>query len=377
MNILLTGVDGYLGWPTFLKLSKAFPKDRIVGVDHCGRRRWVEEIGSVSAIPILTMEERLNEAGKQGFDNISFIERDLSKYSQTRDLIAIYKPEVVIHTAAQPSAPYAQINARKAEFTQDNNIAMTRNILWALREEGLISTHFIETTTTGIYGTPSFEIPEGDIKAIGVDGNTAMIPYPNMASSWYHVSKGFNVTNMRLMHFQTKMPISDVRTSIIYGLDTEETKDNRKLSTRFDFDFYFGTILNRWCAMAVSGELLTVYGSGNQIKPFIHIEDAAKSLVNLVKKGSPAKFRVYNQLTEYIRIKHLAQTIAEHINVEVSNISNPRKEKEDEEYRFENSRFMDLLSGKPRQIRESIGEVLNALIPYRNRIRRYRDRVLT
>ncbi len=381
MNILLTGADGYLGWPASLKFAKHFDQDRIIAVDNMGRRKWVEEVGAVSAIEIQTMDGRVEAAKKHGFSNISFVPMDLTDYGDARDLIAMYKPSIIVHMAAQPSAPYAHISAGKTHFTQTNNIDMTRNLLWALRENDLVKTHFIETTTTGIYGAPSFTIPEGHITALGADGASDTIPYPNMASSWYHVSKGFNAVNMQLMQFQTGMPVTDVRTSIIYGIDTLETKGVPELSTRFDFDYYFGTLFNRWCAMAVMGEPLTVYGSGNQIKPFIHLEDAARSLVDTVVKGNPGEYTVLNQLTEYIRISDLARMILDYMrekgrSVEIKKIPNPRVEKEDKDYRFENGRFMELLSGPARKMEESIGEILEAMIPREARIKQYKDRLM-
>ncbi len=381
MNILLTGGDGYLGWPTVLKFSANFSESRIIAVDNMARRRWVEEVGSISAIKIEPIEKRIEAAYKHGFSNISFIDLDLCDYKKVKDLIKIYKPRVIVHTAAQPSAQYAQLSAEKTHYTQKNNVDMTRNLLWALKANGLLETHFIETTTTGIYGAPSLNIPEGYIQAVGSDDTRDSIPYPNMASSWYHVSKGFNATNMQLMNFQTRMPITDIRTSIIYGTDTNETKGISELSTRFDFDFYFGTLINRWCAMAVIEEPLTVYGSGNQIKPFIHLDDAVQSLVDVVKKSNDGEYQVYNQLTEYIKIKELASMIAESMEhrghtAKIKNIQNPRVEKEDKDYRFENSRFLKLLSSVPRTMENSIGEILDALLPNKEKIHRFKDRLM-
>jgi nucleoside-diphosphate-sugar epimerase len=381
MNILLTGGDGYLGWPTVLKFSVNFSESRIIAVDNMARRKWVEDVGSVSAIKIEPIKRRIDAAFKHGFSNISFIDLDLCDYTNVKDLIAIYKPEVVVHTAAQPSAPYAHLSAENTHFTQKNNMDMTRNLLWALKGNGLLKSHFIETTTTGIYGAPALNIPEGAITVLGADNTKDIVPYPNMASSWYHVSKGFNATNMQLMNFQTRMPITDIRTSIIYGTDTNEIRGISELSTRFDFDFYFGTLINRWCAMAVIEEPLTVYGSGNQIKPFIHLEDAVQSLVDVVKKGNNCEYLVYNQLTEYIKIKELASMIVESMEdrghiVKINNIQNPRVEKEDKEYRFENSRFVKLLSSVPRTMKNSIGEILDALIPHKERIKQFKDRLM-
>ena len=41
MKILLTGVDGYCGWPLALSISKKFKSSKIIGVDNLSRRKWV------------------------------------------------------------------------------------------------------------------------------------------------------------------------------------------------------------------------------------------------------------------------------------------------------------------------------------------------
>lgn len=371
MNILLTGADGYLGWPVLLKLCRTFPKDVIIAADNLSRRAWVAEVGSVSGVPIDTARQRFDALRLRGFLNASFHEIDLSDYGAVRALIADEKPDIVIHTAAQPSAPYSEMSGEKASFTQDNNIAMTRNILWALREFGLTRTHFIETTTTGIYGSPSFEIPEGDIEALGSDGRRDMVPCPNMASSWYHVSKGFNAVNMKLMHTQTGLPVTDLRTSIIYGADTTETREWPEFTGRFDFDYYFGTIFNRWVVMAILGEPITIYGSGTQIKPFIHLEDAAHSIISLAGKGNGGEYKIFNQLTEYIMIKDIARMIVDHMDLrglraDITMIPNPRTEQEHKTQRYRNDKFISLLPGRPKMMKESIGEAIDRLLPHKD-----------
>ena len=367
-TILLTGVEGYMGWPTFLKMGKRYTNSLIVGVDNHNRRKWVQEVGSLSAIPIVAMDRRVAAAKGAGYDNLEFVEGDLSSPECVRGLIQKYQPDVIVHMAAQPSAPYSHMNWEMANYTQDLNVRMTRNLLWALREANLIQTHYIETTTTGIYGAPNFDIPEGDVHVSGSDGRSQMLPFPNMASSWYHVTKGFNATNMRLMNFQTKLPVTDIRTSIVFGTETDETRSDEAFATRFDFDFYFGTLFNRWCAMAVCGVPLTIYGSGNQIKPFISLEDAAQSIVNAVGQDNDGEYRIVNQLTFSIRIKDMARIITSAAgkllgkDVEVSFIPNPRVEVEDYEYNFANKRFLRLL-GKERgqTMEEVIPEVISTL----------------
>src|SRR5690606_38160535 len=103
-----------------LKLSRAFPEERIVGVDHFGRRRWVEEVGSVSAIPIAPMDRRIKTAKEFGMRNLSFIEADLTHYQRVCQLLKTFRPRVILHVAAQPAAPYSHLHAPLADYTQEN-----------------------------------------------------------------------------------------------------------------------------------------------------------------------------------------------------------------------------------------------------------------
>ena len=63
MTILVTGADGYVGWPTALRIADR-TDERVLGVDNLARRRWVETVGSVSAVPIAPIEERSAAAAK-------------------------------------------------------------------------------------------------------------------------------------------------------------------------------------------------------------------------------------------------------------------------------------------------------------------------
>ena len=125
-------------------------------MDDFARREWVEEVGSVSATPVAGIDTRLEAAREvHGLRNLSFVEGDLTEPSVVDELLAVHEPDTVVHTAAQPSAPYSQINGERANYTQHNNLQATRNLLWGLEEHDLTDTHFVETTTTGVYGTSS------------------------------------------------------------------------------------------------------------------------------------------------------------------------------------------------------------------------------
>ncbi|OYR55429.1 NAD-dependent epimerase/dehydratase family protein [Halorubrum halodurans] len=375
MTVLLTGADGYLGWPTALRLADRLD-ERIVCVDDFSRRDWVAESGSVSATRIESPEERF-----AAVENLSLVEGDLAERDFVLQLLDTHEPDTVLHAAAQPSAPYSSINGERALYTQRNNVSMTLNLLHGLHECGLSETHFIETTTTGIYGAPQFPIPEGGLE-VERKGGEDEVPFPAMGGSWYHQTKSFDAANMRLAESQFDFPMSEVRTAIVYGTETEETQAHES-PTRFDFDYYFGTVVNRFCAQAVAGYPITVYGKGEQRKPMVSLEDAVESLVRLVEKGHSGDdaIDVYNQVTRPVAIVELAETIAAvgaefDLDAEVKHYENPRNEDEEHKMEMENEQFLDLVGGQRQELEAGIRDVLGTLVEERDRIAAHEDRFL-
>ena len=733
MAILLTGADGYVGWPTALRIAHR-TDSRVVLVDSFARREWVEEVGSVSATPVASIDTRLEAAREvHGLDNLSFVEGDLTEKSFVDELLAVHEPDTVVHTAAQPSAPYSQINGERANYTQHNNMQATRNLLWGLEEHDLTDTHFIETTTTGVYGAPEFPIPEGGA-TMENQGERDEVPFPAMAGSWYHLcydeeteiltaegwipfeelteahevmamdfesgdtgwaspsavqsysyegematvsnrrldlkvtpnhrmligtswaqgghntfedrrkiveaeelgseyqhpcffaafpdwegqdieafelpacdrevnqnqlvrleskeidldawlrffgwwltegtvgkkgqtsnvriyqsnaaeytnlfeaigfqeskirhhvdstqeyielsdhqlatylrnfsggkyipawirnlpkerlepfletliagdgsrnnrgwnfytsnatladhvqeialklgygatirstdrsdednyqqqreytvgispswclqtnqegdafgqqqydgevycctvdgglilvrrngqpvwcgnSKSHDAANMRLANQQFDIPISDVRTAIVYGTETEETRPDDRLKTRFDFDYYFGTVGHRFCAQAVAGYPVTVYGKGEQRKPFVSLEDAVEGLARLATSDPDdrdADHVVYNQVTRAISIVEVANTIADvgdefDLDVAVEHFENPRDEDETHKMEIENDRYADLIDGQSQTFESGVRDVFEAIVQYQDTIEAHEDRFL-
>ena len=383
MVILLTGADGYVGWPTALRTAHR-TDSRVVLVDNFARREWVEEVGCVSATPVAGIDTRLEAAREvHGLHNLSFVEGDLTEKSFVDELLAVHEPDTIVHTAAQPSAPYSQINGERANYTQHNNLQATRNLLWGLEEHDLTDTHFIETTTTGIYGAPEFPIPEGGA-TMENQGERDEVPFPNMAGSWYHTTKSNDAANMRLAHQQFDIPISDVRTAIVYGTETEDTRADDRLKTRFDFDYYFGTVGHRFCAQAVAGYPVTVYGKGEQRKPFVSLEDAVEGLAQLAASDPderPADHVVYNQVTRAISIVEAATTIADvgnefDLEVSVEHFENPRDEDETHKMEIENDRYDELIGGQAQTFESGVRDVFETIVQYQDTIEAHEDRFL-
>ncbi|MFB6118777.1 NAD-dependent epimerase/dehydratase family protein [Halosegnis sp.] len=383
MSIIVTGGDGYIGWPTALRIADR-TDERVLAVDNLARRGWVEEVGATSATPVASIDGRLEAAREvHGLANLSFIEGDLTERSFVDELLAVHEPSAIVHTAAQPSAPYSQINGERANYTQHNNMQATRNLVFGLHEHDLTDTHFIETTTTGVYGAPEFPIPEGGA-TMEHDGQRDEVPFPAMAGSWYHLSKSHDAANLRLAHDQFDIPISDVRTAITYGTETEETRTDDRLKTRLDFDYYFGVVAHRFAAQAVAGYPLTVYGKGEQRKPFIALEDAVEGLARLAlvdPDDRPDSHTVYNQVTRPVAIVDLAETIRDaaaeqDLDVEVTHVENPRDEDETHQMEIDNDRYLSLIGEQRTTLAEGLGDVLETLVRYRDTITTHEDRFL-
>ena len=62
------------------------------------------------------------------------------------------KPDAVVHYAEQPSAPYSVANYTLADHTLVNNLRVTNNLIWAVKELAP-ECHIIKLGTMGEYGT--------------------------------------------------------------------------------------------------------------------------------------------------------------------------------------------------------------------------------
>jgi len=399
MSILLTGCDGYMGWPLMLALAKAFPDEKIVGLDNDERRGWVKEVGAESAVPISPYIHARQRTLIDICDNARFKFWDLTdtcwggqcddcytaSHSDLAAFMKKHKPRIIIHAAAQPSAPYSHIDGEHAAFTQRNNNQATTNLLWAAHEH-VPDCLFIGLTTTGVYGAPPWEIPEGylgyDETNIGESGyrETFTYPHPHMAGSFYHMSKANDCNSYWIAAKLWGMDIIDCRTSIVVGTRTREMEGNPELATRLDYDKYFGVVAHRFAAQAVAGRRLTVYGKGEQLKPFISLQDSVDSIVNMCKSvdargktppGSSMRPEVVNQMTDLVSIVTLAKDVADAVNMaEPEHIPNPRIEDETHQMRMANDQFMQYLPlHQHYDLSEAIEETIADLTPHADAIR--------
>ncbi len=372
MTILICGVDGYIGWSLALRLATSLDDD-IVGVDNLARRKWVEEVGSWSAIPILPIKERFKAVQRLlGKNAPKFVFGDLTDFSFIHKIVDKYRPHTIVHLAEQPSAPYSMMDAEHAVFTQTNNIASTINLLYSMQKV-VPDCHLVKMGTLGEYGRPKIEIAEGFLE-IEYNGKRDFLPFPKMGDDWYHCSKIHDSQNIMFACSAWGLRSTDIMQGIVYGNRAEEI-DNPELLTRFDFDSVFGTVLNRFCAQAVVGHPLTVYGDGNHISSFISLNDSIRCLQLIIENPpSEGEYRVLNQFVELVQLKELADRVVKtaakfEIRAEVQNIESPRVNIGDPSFFVVDNTKLKALGFKPRNSMERELELIfSDLVKYKDRI---------
>jgi UDP-sulfoquinovose synthase len=346
-HILILGGDGYLGWPTAMYFSKRGYD--VTVVDNYFRRDACTELDVGMLYPVPTLIQRAKLWYELTNKEIKVVIGDLTDPEIMRSLFkgtveytwALDKefssiPETVVHYAEQPAAPYSLINYKYANITVQNNLLVTNNLMWALRDFSRES-HVIHIGTMGEYGTPKIDIPEGWIE-IEHKGKKDTFIFPRQASSLYHTTK---IMDTDLMWFAVRMwdlKITNLMQGPVYGLETEDSIINDRLRTIFNYDEIFGTILNRFVVQAVVGYPLTVYGTGGQTRGYLNINDTIQC-VHMSEK-TPAKkgeLRIFNQIMETFSANELAEKVqkvgkAIGYNVEIDHIENPRKEAEEHYY---------------------------------------------
>src|SRR5579862_1465783 len=292
MRVLVLGGDGFCGWPTALYLSQRGHSVAIL--DNFSRRRWDEELGTASLVPIATLDERVATWRRLTGYDIAVFPGDLTDYETTSAAFEQFHPQAIIHYAEQRSAPYSMIDRAHAVFTQVNNIVGTLNVLYAMRESAP-DAQLIKLGTMGEYGTPNIAIEEGYIE-IEHEGRKDVLHYPKQPGSMYHLSKSHDSHNILFACRVWGLRATDLNQGVVYNVATEETDQNDALANRYDYDEVFGTALNRFCAEAASGHTLTVYGEGGQTRGFLDLRDTVRCLeLAVLHPAEAGEMRVFNQ----------------------------------------------------------------------------------
>ena len=304
-NVLVLGVDGYIGHALALKLLKK--GYRVAGVDNSSRRKYVSEFGSDSVMPILPMHERIFQMKK--YDSIyDFLRMDITtEYDLLLRLIKEFQPGTIVNLAQQPSAPFSHISRKHCMSTVNNNINGTLNCLYAIKEINP-DIQLIQIGSMGEYDQSSgVDIEEGtfDFQHNGKVAKNAI--YPRRAPSMYHGSKIASTYFIDLAVRSWGLNVTDIMQGVVYGNWTSEIEETG-LQTRLDVDEAFGTVINRFIIQAHMGHPLTVYGKGEQQRGFLALNDSIQCLMLAIDNPIEG-YRTWNQFAEPWSIVDLAEEV--------------------------------------------------------------------
>lgn len=382
-HVLILGGDGYLGWPTAMYFSvRGYA---VTVVDNYFRRHVVDsiDVSMLYSVPNLLERARIWHE-KTGYE-IKVVIGDLTDPEVMRSLFdgrVKYQwavtpafsgiPETVVHYAEQPSAPYSIMDYQTAHFTLSNNLLVTNNLMFAVRDFAR-DTHIVKLGTMGEYGTPNIDIEEGWLD-VEHKGRKDKFLFPRQAGSLYHTTK---IMDTDLFWFGVRMwglRVTDLMQGPVYGMETEESAIDERLKTIFNYDELFGTVINRFIVQAVVGYPLTVYGKGGQTRGYLNIRDTLQCVHQ--SEVSPAKageLRIFNQIMETFSVNQLAEKVqtagaALGLDVQIKSIDNPRKELEEHYY---NPTYQGLLElgVKPHYLTDEVMQsMLKKVLEYKGNI---------
>jgi UDP-sulfoquinovose synthase len=322
-RVLILGMDGYLGWALYCHLRHK--ANAVAGLDNFSRRRHVNEIGSDSLFPL--PPEKGLKCRPIHLHDLMF------NPFKVQQFIESFQPTTIVHFAEQPSAPFSMRNRNSAAITQRNNVVGSLNLLWMLRKHPRI--HLVKLGTMGEYSDwiykNNVEIPEANRICVNYQNTEITIPTPRWAGSFYHWSKVFDSFNLEFACRLWGLSATDLNQGVVYGTRILDMADNEL--TRFDYDSYFGTVVNRFIVQSLIDVPLTVYGSGEQTRGYININDTMRA-ISLAIQNPPPKgtCKIVNQLTEVFSVNQIALMVQQLTGCKILSIDNPRTENEEHTY---------------------------------------------
>lgn len=382
MKVMILGMDGYLGWPLALHLTER--GHEVSGIDNGMRRSWVRRMGSDSAIPIAPMPDRLSAYNKK-YDKLPRFEQiSIDDYPALCAFIESVQPDAIVHLAECPSAPYSMVGPHEAAFVMRNNVIGTLYLLHAIRDNAP-NAHLVKLGAMGEYGTPDVDIPEGFFDLDFRGRRAEHVTFPRKAGSWYDWSKVHDSMNVMWACEVWGLRSTDLMQGVVYGswIDAMAPTVGMGLSTgslrtRFDIDEAFGTVINRFCAQAVVGHPLTIYGdAGGQTRGFIPLHDSMECLTLTIENPpEQGEYRVFNQFAETYSILQLAQIVAGvgmglDLDVRIGHFEPPRVEAEEHYYAPDVEGLYDLGYVPDTDLHGNLALVMESLMPHRNRIKHY------
>jgi dTDP-glucose 4,6-dehydratase len=245
LNIIVTGGAGFIG-SAVIRYLIGETNHRVMNIDKLTYAGNLESLSSVS-----------------GNERYSFQQVDITEYDKIEKVISGFQPHAIMHLAAESHVDRSITGS--AEFIKTNIngtyvlLETARNYWSGLSGEAKNAFRFHHISTDEVYGS------------LGAEGYfTEESKYD--PSSPYSSSKAASDHLVRAW-FRT------------YGLPTIVTNcSNNYGPYQFPEKLIPLMILN-----AIEGKQLPIYGKGDQVRDWLHVEDHARALCTALFNGTPGE----------------------------------------------------------------------------------------
>lgn len=242
MNILVTGGCGFIGSHFLRYMIKTYPSDSFICLDA------LTYAGNKNNIKDLLEDSRL-----------TMIEGNIRDASFVDTLFVTYKPDIVVHFAAETHVDRSIVGP---QIFLETNVIGTGVLLDACLRYGIQRFHHVSTDE--VYGTLPLQ-----------GGSPFTEQSPLTPTSPYAASK-VSSDLLVLSYYKTYgLPVTISRCSNNYGTHQYPEK-----------------LIPLMIQKALHGESLPVYGDGANIRDWVHVSDHCKAIDFILQKGTVGE--VYN-----------------------------------------------------------------------------------
>ena len=242
MNVLVTGGCGFIGSHFLRYMMKAYPDDSFISLDaltYAGNKNNIADL--------------LHRA------QLTMVEGNIRDASLVDALFATYKPDVVVHFAAET---HVDRSITGPQIFLETNVMGTGVLLDTCLRYGIGRFHHVSTDE--VYG------------ALPLEGGVRFTEQsPLQPTSPYAASKASSDL-LALSYYKTYgLPVTISRCSNNYGTHQYPEK-----------------LIPLMIQKALQGESLPVYGDGSNIRDWIHVVDHCRAVDCILQKGKVGE--VYN-----------------------------------------------------------------------------------
>ena len=243
MTILVTGGAGFIGGNFVHYLIDTYPNDRVVCVD------CLTYAGNLSTLaPVMDKE------------NFVFYKTDICDRAGIYGIFEAEKPDIVVNFAAES---HVDRSIEEPEVFLKTNILGTQVMMDACRKYGNIRYH--QVSTDEVYGDLPLDRPD-----LFFTEQT-----PIHTSSPYSSSKASADLLVQAYHRTYGLPVTISRCSNNYG------------------PYHFPEkLIPLMIANALADKPLPVYGTGENVRDWLYVEDHCKAIDLIIRKGKIGE--VYN-----------------------------------------------------------------------------------